>query len=211
MTAGVFRGFVSVPLSPCIRAFLQDFTSEARQALSEWRFVSTDNLHITLQFLGNHVQRAMIPEILKVIAQSVTGIAPFDLFMGSASAFPGRGRPRVLYVGAGQGNDNAAKLAGSVRSGLSTLGFEENKPFQAHVTLARRKRGACPANKRAKVFNERGIWEAMFSQFKGKCLAESNHTGLHWRVSEVLLMESTLYPQGPVYSALGRVPLLSRQ
>ncbi len=199
MATGTFRGFVCVTIAPSIRVFLGEFAAGARQVFPMFRFVPSDNLHITLQFLGNDVERAMIPILLDAIGQSVTHITPFDLCLESASAFPARGRPRVLYVGTGEGSRQLAELARSVRSGLSALGFKEDKPFQPHITLARRQRGADTAGS----VNERDLWEKAFSL---RC-----ESGLCWRVSEVFLMESTLSPAGAVYSELGRVALPGRR
>ncbi len=169
--------------------------AEARRGFPSFRFVSSENLHITLEFLGNEVSRAMVPRITHVIQESVAHVAPFELCLGTPSAFPSRGRPRVLYVGTDKGTDRLVELASKVRSGLVTLGFEADKPFQPHITLARRRRdrheGEGP--------DERALWEKAFSRLRQGSLC--------WCVSQVFLMESTLTPAGAVYSELGRIAL----
>ena len=199
MAADSLRGFVCVSLAPEVRVFLRDFMAEARKSFPAFRFVPSDNLHITLEFLGNDVPRATVPRLLEAIGGSAEDIDPFDLCLGYASAFPPKGLPRVLYVGTGKGTDRLVQLAHSVRSALRPLGFEADKPFQSHITLARRKRGVHPAG----APNERALWKKAFSRW---CDAS-----LCWHVSEVLLMESTLAPTGAVYSELGRVALPGRR
>lgn len=195
MATATFRGFVCVALPPDIKAFLGRFMADAGPSFhTDFRFVPSENLHITLQFLGD-VERAMVPRLLQEIEQSIAHISPFELCLGSASAFPASGRPRVLYIGTGEGSRRLAQLARSVRRALSAMGFKEDKPFKSHITLARRKRGAGSFG----ALDERNAWQEAF--------AGRERPGLCWQVSEVLLMESTLYPTGAVYTQLGRVAL----
>ena len=205
MKTEIFRGFVALPLPSEIKIFLERFITQAKPVFPDCRFVSVKNLHITLQFLGNNVQRSLIPCMLDVIQASATETAPFTLSLGKPLTFPYRGRPRVFHIGIDKSKHELIDLAGNLRTGLGSLGFEENRPFQPHITLARnkgrgkRQKGSC---------NQRMLWEQSFRAFRNKYL-ESKSTAsanLRWDVSEVLLMESKLYPQGP-YTILGSVQL----
>ncbi len=206
MKTDVFRGFVALSLPSEIKVFLERFTTQAKPVFPDCRFVSVKNLHITLQFLGNNVQRTSIPCILDVIQASATNTAPFTLSLGKPSTFPYKGCPRVFHIGIDKGKHELINLAGNLRTGLSSLGFEENRPFQPHITLARNKRRG---NRQKGNSGQRMLWEQSFRAFRNKYL-ESESTAsvnLHWDVSDVLLMESQLYPQGPLYSVLGSVQL----
>lgn len=198
-----FRGFVALPVQTGIKAFLQSFRAEAIKSFPDYRFVQTENLHITLQFLGNGVRRSLVPEIRDVIQTSAARTPGFSISLGEASAFPEKGLPRVLYIGIGHGKTEIIKLARDLRAGLARLGFHDNKPFRTHITLARRKERAGSSYSSS---NE-DLWAQSFSDFKKGYLHKfGNNPELHWQASEVFLMDSQLTPKGPVYSVLASFP-----
>lgn len=211
MQEDVFRGFIALSLPSEIKTCLEHFTSEAKPVFPACRFASIKNLHITLQFLGNNVQKSLIPSILDVMQASTANTAPFSISLGKPSTFPHKGRPRVFYIGIDEGKHELTNLANNLRAGLSELGFEENKPFRAHITLARGR--GYRGNKQRSSSSEGLLWEETFRAFRNMYPEESKNlglSGLHWPVSEVLLMESKLLPQGPLYSVLGSVQLPSK-
>ncbi len=213
MTSNVFRGFICIPISSDVKIFLKRFTSEVKSLFPQWRFSSIGNLHITIQFLGNHVQRSMVPEFLSIIEDAVVGVQPFELCLGYASAFPNKGLPRILYVGTSIGSDEIIKLASSVRANLSALGFHENQPFKSHITLARRRKGKARGysdTTKSDALYERTMWKTKFSSFKDKYFAQSKRAKICWHISEVLLMQSILHRQGPEYRVLGNVMLVDK-
>lgn len=220
-----FRGFVAVSISEEAKKFLASFVSQTRSHFSGYRFVPVENLHITLEFLGNDIDRSLIPSIERVLNQSTEGIQKFKVGLGAAGSFPERNYPRILYVGIEAGKSELEHLAAEVRKGLSTLGFVEDKPFRAHITLARKKRGDFrkPKNGIETAFSwKKALDDFMEAKGKAKCtcgnrLGESlvqnreKRDGKDvlpvWVVDEVMLVESTLQPSGPVYTVLRRIRL----
>lgn len=208
MQESTFRGFVALPVPSGIKTFLQSFYVKATKTFPDYRFVQTGNLHITLQFLGSNVKTSLIPDIQTVIQSSVTKTLCFDVSLGKASTFPEKGLPRVLYIGIDRGKEEVEQLARDLRAGLESLGFRENKPFRTHITVARRKRQT-GYRKQGNAGNNH--WTKAFSDFITHYHDESaSALNLHWRASEVLLMESNLTPTGPVYSVLSGISLPGR-
>jgi len=220
-----FRGFVAVSISDEAKKFLASFVSQTRSYFSGYRFVPVENLHITLEFLGNDIDRNLIPSIEKVLNESTEEIRQFRVGLGAAGSFPEKNYPRILYVGIEIGRRKLEHLAAKVRNGLSTLGFVEDKPFQAHITLARKRRGNFqkPKNGIGTAFS----WKKALDDFvgakskarrmcenrSGPCWVQNGeksdrkHVVPVWVVDEVILVESTLQRSGPVYTVLRRVRL----
>lgn len=95
--------------------------------------VPTENIHITLAFLGSvdAERRACV----EAVAGNISA-PPFVLNLDQLGYWR---RPRVLWAGASQVPDPLLKLVHDLNTGLKSCGFEpENRPFQAHATLARK-------------------------------------------------------------------------
>jgi RNA 2',3'-cyclic 3'-phosphodiesterase len=131
-----------------IRLFVAvELPDEVRDALVAWRPgddalrpVSADGLHVTLCFLGWRDEEAVerIGAAVKPCAAPVG-----ELSVGEALWLPAR-RPRVLAVELEDPGERLSALAESVVSAMAdAAGHEpEKRPFLAHVTVARVRRGA---------------------------------------------------------------------
>jgi 2'-5' RNA ligase len=66
------------------------------------------------------------------------GVAPFDVAIDGAGAFPSVGRPRALWLGVTHGHDRLAAAASALDEALAPIGLElSDRPYRAHLTLAR--------------------------------------------------------------------------
>jgi RNA 2',3'-cyclic 3'-phosphodiesterase len=101
------------------------------------RWVSVENLHLTLRFLGA-TPDGRVEELSQAVAAAVRGVAPFRVELTGGGAFPTPQRPRVLWIGIGAGEEGLVALAGRLNDELERLGWPRNdRPLQAHLTLAR--------------------------------------------------------------------------
>ncbi len=187
--AASLRAFVALPFESEARAALA-LLAERLQAL-HWadsvRWVRPANLHLTLRFLGDIPQAAVVP-LLGALATSVSDISAFRCRLGSAELFPTAARPRVVAVGLAEtaAPGKLARLAECVEAAVVAAGCEpEARPFRGHVTLgrirSRRQRLALP---RDLAFESKPV-----------------------EVSHVVLFRSELGARGPRYTELGRAPL----
>jgi 2'-5' RNA ligase len=195
--AGVFRCFVSAGISPEVKAFLDSWVKETGRGFPSYRFGSSQNLHLTLQFLGD-TDRSAIPALVDAISSSTAGLTPFEVELGEAGSFPARGAPRILHVSIGRGREDLVRLAEKVSGGLGAIGYRPDKPFVPHITLGRsRDRIDVPS-----LTDIAGQWRSSFSRF-----CQLKGTPGAWKIEEVDVMESVLGPKGPTYLRRGLVPL----
>ena len=181
-----FRGFIAVdvPGGPVLDALARDL----RTASSSLKVVGTDQVHLTVKFLGD-TEEGLVPEIVTAIREATASLRPFRIRVRGTGAFPSLGRMNVIWVGV-DGAEPIARVADSLEASLERLGFpRERRAWKAHVTLARVKG-------RLDLDRVRGILEAHATGDFGA------HT-----VDAVHLKKSVLTPQGARYSVVETVRL----
>ena len=135
-----------------VRLFVAlELPDEARDALTSWRersvghirglrLVATASLHLTLCFLGSRSPT----DVAQIAAACETLSGPrFALSFGNVVWLPPR-RPGVLAVEIDDPDGELAQLQRSLSDTLQTAGWytPEPRPFRAHVTIGRVRRGA---------------------------------------------------------------------
>lgn len=99
------------------------------------RWLSGDQLHLTLAFPGN----VDLPGEERLCeALGAVRVPPFYLRLYGLGTFSSRGRPSVVWVGLGPGHPHLFVLHRRIQDALLRAGLEpELKPFHPHVTVAR--------------------------------------------------------------------------
>lgn len=182
-----FRGFIAAEVGsqPTVEAFQE----ELRATGADLKLVPPENLHVTLKFLGDTPEER-VPEILEALERAAAPAAPGRLELRGAGAFPKPAAPRVVWVGVGDGADTLTGVAERLEDALEPLGFpRERRDFHPHVTVART-RG--PRNQAA-------LTDAV-RRHEGEGFGEAP-------LERVVLMRSTLRPQGPRYDVVDAAPL----
>ena len=119
-----------------------------------------------------------------------SNFAPFALRFVGLGLFPGRGAPRVIWLGTTTGSEAASAVHRVAAERLRDAGVElERRPFHPHVTLARW-RGARAADARRVLAADNGREIAAV------------------RVDHVTLFESRQQRDGAAYRAVARAPCL---
>lgn len=142
--------------------------------------VESQNLHFTLQFLGEIPQ-----EIIEKVMISLNSVkfSRFTVNFKSVGVFPSLKFPRVVWIGTDEnGGNSLMKLAKQVENVLTPLGFSVDKPFKPHITVFRIK------NKIEDISRE-------LDKFK------SVNFGIQ-EIAVFKLKQSILSSRGPVYSDL---------
>lgn len=167
-----------------------------RTAAEGVRWVAPDNLHWTLQFLGDLDDREMAEVCLRTVRVAARHEA-FELEARGVGAFPSIQRPRTLWLGAGAGSERFCALQTDVEASLRELGFRgEGRGFIPHITLGRIASRAVPGPGR------RGV-----PQLVERLAKLADFDGGLMSVDEVIVFASELGRDGPVYSVLARAPL----
>jgi 2'-5' RNA ligase len=141
--------------------------------------VELHNMHFTVQFLGE-VSEEMIRKICDAL--SSIEFSAFSITFAGIGAFPKPNSPRVIWVGVNDGINELEKLAETIRSKLSDIGFSPDKKFKPHVTIFRVKN---------KIESLTSKLEKFSSYSFGK-----------QEISEIKLKKSELTPNGPIYTDL---------
>jgi 2'-5' RNA ligase len=182
------RCFISIELPEALKGEIASLTEDLRDAGADARWIKAENLHLTLKFLGN-IPEETLPGIEESLKKAVRTHMRFKLRFSGAGVFPGRKRPRVVWIGI-QDSDRLVGLQQDVESSMAELGFEaEGRPYSPHLTLGRLK----SPRRRDVLLEELDV------------LSEEEFGEVE--VTEVALMRSTLRPTGAEYSRLCGIPL----
>tara|TARA_B100000676_G_scaffold21880_2_gene18911 strand:+ start:1094 stop:1663 length:570 start_codon:yes stop_codon:yes gene_type:complete len=101
------------------------------------RTVQNQNLHITLKFLGE-VLVEETPAICNAVERACESLSSFEISCGGLGAFPEQDRPRTLWLGVHQGQQEMRALQHRVDQETQQLGYSgENRLYVPHLTLAR--------------------------------------------------------------------------
>ena len=186
MTVERFRLFVAVDLPREHLDHIERAIEPVRGTFPDARWISIDNQHVTLKFLGPTPSDRM-DEISKVCEIVGAGVAPASLSVTQLGSFPSRTRVRVLWVGLDDPHGVLARLAKDLESALEPLGYPaEERAFTAHLTLARLK---------APQRLPDGLPDIALASLGP------------FEVGELVLYRSHLSPKGARYEALERFPL----
>ena len=132
------RLFFALWPDPAVRAALAGVT--ARLTLPRGRLTPSQNLHVTLVFLGaaDAARRACV----EAAADGVQAEG-FTVTLDRTGWWR---RPQVFWAGSSVTPQPLLDLVGALQAGSAACGFpRENRPFEVHATLARKVLAAPPA------------------------------------------------------------------
>src|SRR5678816_2625936 len=90
------RLFVAVNLSPAAREAIQSALDDFPFKNYPWRWVSPDNWHLTLKFLGE-TSAAQVESLNAALHDVARRHRAFDMTLGTFGGFPNLRNPRVLF------------------------------------------------------------------------------------------------------------------
>ena len=160
-------------------------------ALPAVRPVRPELMHVTLAFLG-WTPDGQLERVIDATRAAAAGHQPVHLAFATAGRFPAEGKPKVVWLGTGEGSGPLAALAASVTTELRRALLNlDDRAFAPHLTLAR-------------VRPEASGPEARTITAAIEALRVPD---LRARVDRIAVMESVLSPKGPRYTARAEVPL----
>jgi 2'-5' RNA ligase len=134
LIAGFMRLFIALDIDDAIRDRLTRFLQGVRNFAPDARWVKPESLHVTLKFIGEQPEAAVV-RIEQTLA-NLSGISTAIHFQGYGF-FPTPKSGRVFWIGMETGPELAA-LAAAIDDKLAALGIaKEDRPFSPHLTLAR--------------------------------------------------------------------------
>ena len=106
------------------------------RALEAGRNTPTENLHMTLQFLGE-IPPERVKALKEILLSAAQTAGPFALTLDAYGWFAGKGQERLWYLTGS--SPEATQLSDTLGQLLTENGFMvENRAFVPHITLARR-------------------------------------------------------------------------
>ena len=180
------RLFIAVPIREETRSQIaQSIFSNAAVRRMPIRLTAFQNLHLTLQFLGN-VGENRIPVLKQILNRISAPDTREELAFTGIGAFPGPSVPKIIWLGI-EPNNYLLKVQNRITQDLIWNGFDaDRKKYKPHLTLARVKEGSSLS---ADAFSNLEALRA------GIVIGNSP-------IDRVTLFESRLQPGGPVYAPL---------
>jgi 2'-5' RNA ligase len=182
------RIFIAVRIEP--QEKLLRMITSFRQVLKNdaVKWTETSNIHITLVFLGD-TEEKRVNEIDDLLKKICSGFGDFELVLSGAGVFRNIRDPRVIWTGIAD-SVRMSELNNIISAKLIDTGSKlETRPFSPHLTLGRVKR-----------LNNISDLTELVEKYRDKEIQRV-------KVTEVILYESILRPEGPVYKPLGRYSL----
>jgi RNA 2',3'-cyclic 3'-phosphodiesterase len=179
------RIFIAIRIEPGekLAGMISSFKMALKNDSIKWTEIS--NIHITLVFLGD-TEEKRVREIDTILAEICHGFGDFDLVLRGAGVFKNLKDPRVLWTGIDH-SEQMINLNRHISARLRDTGTKlEDRPFSPHLTLGRIKKITDPVK-----------MKALIDEFNGKEIQRVH-------VSGIILYESILRPEGPVYRAIGK-------
>jgi RNA 2',3'-cyclic 3'-phosphodiesterase len=185
----MIRAFLAVDLPEGYRACLSAVQDYLQQSRADVRWTSVAGIHLTLKFFGDIAEPQV--EALTAAASPITGTTPpFTLGVQGVGVFPNPKSPRVIWLGLSGQTDILGQLVHSLEQAFGPLGFPpEKRKFTPHLTLGR-------------VRSSQGR-EALSRSLTTVSLPEFPV----FHVERLILFQSTLRPQGALYTPLRQIPL----
>ncbi|MAT71714.1 MAG: RNA 2',3'-cyclic phosphodiesterase [Planctomycetaceae bacterium] len=189
------RTFIAVAAVDAVHAAAVGAIERLAGATENVKWVEPENLHWTLQFLGDLDDQEMATVCMRV-RRVAARVPAFTMQADGVGAFPSIQRPRTLWLGAGDGGEEFCRLQREIEDALLDLGFRaDNRKFVPHLTLGRASRGGNPGP----LLSERLAKLANYPAGDGGPVAQA--------VDEVTVFASELTREGPHYHVLATAPL----
>lgn len=191
------RSFIAIRLPEQLLDRVRDFQAalgSPGDRAAKW--VEPGSMHITLKFLGN-IELGRVQDIKQEIAAAVKPCRPFNLSTGASGFFPNAQRARVFWLGLEGDIQALVGLHKGIDEAMAKLGYPaENRPYTAHLTLARLREESGAADRTGFV-----------SRVQKRAFGPSCNIV----VNSVALMRSQLTPRGPIYTRLAEFELPGRE
>jgi 2'-5' RNA ligase len=187
------RTFVGIPLPSEVTDALALARNEFVARDRSWRdqkWVSAENLHVTLKFIGD-VGEDALGDLADAVEAAACAHAVFALPLSTLRAVPNARRASMLWLTFLDPDGSCSQLAAAVESGALAFGAKpETRAFAPHATVVRAR-----APRRA----------------NGDALAAAQHAmgsaPTSMSVGSATLFASELTRHGPIYSAIRACPL----
>ncbi len=181
------RAFLAAEIDEELKEKIADVQKQLKEADAPVKFVEPHNLHFTFKFFGE-IDEDKSEEIVKAVETKVQSYSPFELFIKGVGIFPNPRYIRVVWIGV-EDSGPFSRLQMALDEDFQKMGFKKERSYVPHLTIGR-VRGA--KNKDALL--------SMIDELKEVEIGKM-------RIQKLLLKESVLKPDGPVYTTVNEFDL----
>ncbi len=130
------RLFIAVELPPEVRTAVHEALDPLRDRFPRIRWVASENLHVTLRFLGEVAaeREGELEGCMQAVAQRWE---PFELSCSGVGAFPSGRSAKTVCVGFDDPEGRLKRLAADLEDELAAGFGREERAFKPHLTVAR--------------------------------------------------------------------------
>lgn len=193
MKSSLLRSFIAIDIPAHTRELIADCVLNFQRSIpgSLVRWVSINNIHLTLKFLGD-VSLVDIKRLTDLLVAKPLQVKPFELSFENIGAYPSMLRPRILWVGV-NAPPALLSLYKHIENVVACLGFPvEERSFSPHLTIGRVIQHASAID----LAKLRAVLESARMGVFGTTYVES-----------LKLYQSDLRSSGPIYTPLFTLPL----
>jgi 2'-5' RNA ligase len=182
------RTFIALDITPAPKLIEDYEVIRHRLRLERINWVQVDNLHITLNFLGD-TDDNLLPDIFECIKNVTNKNNCFELTFRSLGVFRNLRDPRVIWIGCDKSAD-LEQIKIVLDTGVHHIGIEpEGRDFSPHLTLGR-----------VKEIRQQNQLAQLIALHKDTVFQKQT-------IDKITLYESKLSPSGPEYIPLKVFPL----
>lgn len=183
----LLRAFIASDIPPEIKQAISSQTTSLRKESGRAvRWVTPENIHLTLKFLGE-VSASNLELLAQALRAECAQTTSFTVSVEGLGCFPNPRRPRILWVGL-TAPPALNRLQHQVEAIAARLGYPpEDKPFSPHLTIGRVREQASPAELQSLRILLEQTTVASLGTFT---------------IQEIHLYKSDLKPEGPIYTRL---------
>lgn len=181
------RLFIALKLSKeTLIKFEKEIFLLRRNVRESIKWVKTNNLHITLKFLGE-LPENKVTDIKKAMDNINERWQPFKVVFQGVAAFPHNNAPGVLFFNIAEGSEVIKEIHQKLEIELGKYGFGKEKlTFTPHLTFARSRRET-DLRKLSKELST---------------VISDNDFRISENINKISLIKSTLTTDGPIYEEI---------
>lgn len=188
-TASGPRLFCAIELSDLVRARVSEVAGLMEPHMRGLRWVPSENLHVTLRFLGNFPENRIDSYVEWM--KKASRYLPLVLEVGGVGGFPSPGSARVIWLGASDRSERIQKVYNVLDEAAERCGLSrEGRRYNPHITVARTRRPV---------------------RIPAGLIEDLSRDRMEMEVGQIVLYQSILSEDGARYGIVERVgPLDSR-
>jgi len=194
-----YRAFVTIIPPQEVRSHLRDINRKLKKISRNFRFVAIDQLHLTLQFLGNSVSGQSIAQVEEQLSSFAKDQQPFEVTIDKLNfGFPGQNIASLLYYDLREDRELRNFVTG-LHDGLKTLDLGDVKRKKDHAKLINH----------LTIARTKHDMNRSFTREVNELISKLEIQPLSFEVSEIQILSSVFKDNKSTYSVLSTIPLSS--